>query len=251
LAAPAPPPATAAAVAAPAADQCFSSAFAGLLFLLNAFVALGIYPDFAEPRRARLAPSPLWLADRIGRCWFGAAYRRDPLCRWIARHARGGRLPGSWAVEREWLAGFDNDAPPRAVERDGRVTLWHEAGFPLADGQKARPRRLRALARRCGCTRRPREPARSARRHRLPRAPGARWIACLAHYLDARIRIAAGDPALGLSSLALAGALSVRELELTARFRLDSHPIGLRMAGLDRDLGWQPAEGRSIGFRFE
>jgi hypothetical protein len=235
----------------PAADERFASAYAGLLFLLNAFVALGLYPDFAEPRGARLEPSPLWLADRIGLFWFGAAYRRDALCRWVAEQGRGGRLPGGWAVEPAWLAGFDRDSPPRIVESGGRATLWHAAGFPLADGHSARPRRLRALARRLGGVRRPLEPVRRARRYRLPGAPDARWIACLAHYLDARIRIAAGDPALGLSSLALAGKLSVRDLDLTASFRLDSHPVGLRTAGLDRDLGWQPAEGRSIGFRFE
>jgi len=42
-----------------------------------------------------------------------------------------------------------------------------------------------------------------------------------------------------------------RDLDLSARFALDRHPIQLRIAGLDRNPGWQPAEGRSFAFVFE
>jgi hypothetical protein len=84
-------------------------------------------------------------------------------------------------------------------------------------------------------------------RARLP-APGPdRWTACLALYLDARLRRFGA----GLSLLELPAHVVVRDLDLHAGFRLDTHPIALRMAGLDRNPGWQPAEGRSIAFGFE
>lgn len=217
----------------------FTSRYAGLLFLLNAFVALGLYPDFTEPGGGRLAPSPLWLADRIGRTRFGGPYRADPLARWISAGAMHGPLPRRWRADEDWLGGFRDRPRPVWSHKGGRATLWHPAGFPLVDApEHARLRSRHRLGRE--------SPARS----RLPGAPDARWIACLRLYLEARIRLATGD-ARGLALLALPGEILVDELDLTAVFRLDAHPIGLRLAGLDRDLGWQPAEGRSIRFRFE
>jgi len=220
-------------------DARFETGFGGLLFLLNAFIALGLYPDFTQPLGARLDPSPLWLADRIGRYWFGARYRRDPLALWIAAHAASGRLPHAWRAEPDWLTGFAT-SPPRRVVRHGRATLWHLAGFPLLDEEEGRaPRRpVPALRQRVSRI----APA------RLPSKPSDRWAACLALYLDARLNRLCGA---GLSMLALPARIATRDLDLSARFALDHYPIQLRIAGLDRDPGWQPAEGRAIAFLFE
>ncbi|MEO9132657.1 MAG: hypothetical protein ABI240_15820, partial [Sphingomonas sp.] len=224
-------------------DARFETGFGGLFFLLNAFIALGLYPDFTQPLGKRLDPSPLWLADRIGRFWFGARYRADPLAGWIAAHAASGDLPRIWRAEAEWLTGFETPAAPRFTVQQGRATLWHPAGFPLRDEDQARarhrPRRLAGF-------RRPRF-ARTAPA-RLPAKPADRWAACLALYLDARLRLLCGS---GLSLLALPARIQTRDLDLSARFALDRHPIQLRIAGLDRNPGWQPAEGRAIAFVFE
>lgn len=224
-------------------DARFETCFGGLFFLINAFNALGLYPDFTQPLGTRLDPSPLWLADRIGRFWFGAKYRRDPLAGWIAGHAAPGELPRIWRAEPEWLTGFETSAAPRSTVRQGRATLWHPAGFPLLDEDQARaplrPRRLAGF-------RRP-HIARIAPA-RLPAKPADRWAACLALYLDARLRLLCGS---GLSLLALLARIQTRDLDLSARFALDRHPIQLRIAGLDRNPGWQPAEGRAIAFVFE
>jgi hypothetical protein len=215
-----------------AADTGFSSGYGGLLFLVNAFVALGLYPDFTRPRGARLQPSPLWLADRIGRYWFGRRYRRDPLAAWIAANGAPGRLPDAWRVPSAWLAGFGRGRPARSAG-PRRATLWHPAGFPLADARLLRSRAAAAL--------------RSAPR-RLPAAQADRWAACLALYLDARLRRFAPG---GLSLLALPARIESCELDLRATFALTGYPVALRLAGLDRDPGWQPAEGRAIAFAFE
>lgn len=224
-------------------DARFETGFGGLFFLVNAFIALGLYPDFTQPLGTRLDPSPLWLADRIGRFWFGARYRADPLAGWIAAYAASGELPRIWRAEPEWLTGFETPAAPRLAIQQGRATLWHPAGFPLRDEEQARaPHRPRRLA----GFRRPRI-ARTAPA-RLPAKPADRWAACLALYLDARLRLLCGS---GLSLLALPARIQTRDLDLSARFALDRHPVQLRIAGLDRNPGWQPAEGRAIAFVFE
>ena len=223
-------------------DAQFTTGFGGLLFLINAFVALGLYPDFTAPLGARLNPSPLWLAGRIGRHWFGASWRHDPLAAWLAEHAAPGRLPGAWRAEPDWLTDFATIAAPRSTHRRGRITLWHPAGFPLVDERE----RFRS----------PRSPTgfrharngRASLRHRLPSDRTDRWAACLAYYLDARLRLLCGA---GLSLLVQPAHVKIRDLDLTATFALDRHPIGLRIAGLDRNPGWSPAEGRTIAFVFE
>lgn len=226
-----------------APDASFDTGFGGLLFLLNAFVALDLYPDFTAPRRARLEPSPLWLADRIGRYWFGARYRRDPLAAWIAGHAAPGSLPDAWRAEPGWLIGFGSPVAPRLAHRHGRETMWHAAGFPLVDAKRPlvqrRPRVVSGF----------RHPVvqRLPAARRLPRNPTDRWAACLALYLDARLRLLCGG---GLSLLARPARIQVCDLDLKAVFALDHHPIELRIAGLDRNPGWSPAEGRAFAFVF-
>lgn len=229
--------------AAPNISNSFSSEFAGLLFLLNAFVALELYPDFAGSASPRLAAPPLYLIDRIGLAWFAAAYRRDPLHRWINENSFGGPLPRDWRVEPGWC---DSWPRARAVlhQRDGRLTLWHAAGFPLADTASHRACAIASRQKAPGLARR------GTRLRRLPIAREHRWALCLALFLDARIRAATGCREMGLASLALPGEVSVDGLDLTARFPLDRHPVPLRLAGLDRDPCWQPAEGRSFRFHF-
>jgi len=218
-----------------APDAHFTTDFGGLLFLLNAFVALDLYPDFTQPKGRRLQPSPLWLVDRVGRCRFGAAYRRDPLSNWIVAHAERGRLPRSWHVSEPWLNGFGSDIPLRLTRNHGRATLWHPAGFPVFDGTERDLLKGRRRARLVS-----NDPA------HLPRT--GRWPACLALYLEARLQKLTGA---GLALLAQPASVDIRDLDIRATFRLDRHPVELRLAGLDRNPGWQPAEGRSIAFTFE
>jgi hypothetical protein len=45
--------------------------------------------------------------------------------------------------------------------------------------------------------------------------------------------------------------VEARALRLDVHFSLATHPIELRMAGLDRDPGWVPACGRSIYFHYD
>ncbi len=81
----------------------------------------------------------------------------------------------------------------------------------------------------------------------------AAWVAERADELAVRAADALGEPAAAvLPWLACrAGRVSLSDAELVARFDLASHPLAIRLAGLDRDLGWLPAGGRIVRFQFD
>lgn len=221
-------------------QMSFDTAFGGLVFLINAFLAMGLYPDFTRPLDPALPLPPLALADRLGLHWFGARYRRDPLHRWIAQGGPQVPLPRRWRVEAEWLAPFPGDR----AWHDGS-TLWHSAGFALAN-RSATPA-ARRLARVLGVRLGSSEAGRSAARARHD----PDWLTCLALFLAARLRRAAPDDVLTPAAFAIPGRVVTEEARLDVHFALAGLPIALRLAGLDRDPGWLPSEGRDVRFHFE
>jgi hypothetical protein len=216
-------------------DAAFQTQFGGLVFLLNAFLAMDFYPDFTRPLEKGLAIGPFALVDALGRHWFGRAYGADPMHRWLRGRDVAGWLPRHWRVPREWLLPFEG----RTAWHRGR-TLWHAAGFPLANGVGTVA--AKQIARALGL--------------RLTAAPAAgplrnpRWLECLALFLVARLARASADGSLGWKDLALPAHCTVIGDKQVLHFQLDRLPLAIRFAGLDRDIGWLPAEGRDIRFSF-
>lgn len=200
--------------------------FGGLLFLLNAFVALGLFGDATRPADGLKGLSPFELLVLLGDRWFGAEFRDDPLRATLIRLSglRPHDRPGCdfdaplWSVPDDWLRPWPAAAP---VSR-GKVR-WHPAGFSL-DAGPATPRTRAALRR--------------------------RWIERLARYLDARLQQALGDDTAVALTCHIPAQLMCDGDRIEARFVLDRHPVALRLAGLDRDPGWMPMAGHSIGFVF-
>ena len=212
-----------------ARDLRFETAFAGVLFLLNCFTALELYPDFARPLGERLAPSSNWLLVRVARAVLGLAFARDPLFRWLAETALPGPLPARWQVPRDWE---DTFAPPRRFRARDLAVDWDRRGFfaelaPLPPRQAARQALPRSLTR------------------LLPQAD-ALWLGGFVQYLRYRLNQAEVAP----DDLRLPGSVTLRDGELVARIALAHLPLAVRLAGLDRDPGWLPAEGRAIRFEF-
>ncbi|WP_285711054.1 hypothetical protein [Erythrobacter oryzae] len=208
--------------------------FGGLLFLLNAFTVLGLYPDFTRPLDPRIAPSPCWLLERIGMAWFGRRFARDPLRAWLAQRAVGGDLPGSWQTDPTW------DGPalrPLRFRYGGYACAWDRRGFIASIAPlRMRDRQLR------------RPPVRAVRALRALPLETQAWLTGLLSYLDWRL---AGS-AVRRRDLCLAGTLVSSEDadEVTLRISLAQLPIALRLSGLDRDPGWIPAEGCNVRFEF-
>lgn len=132
-----------------------------------------------------------------------------------------GQTPAQW-IDREWkrcsagwgLSGLRlRHAPPRSSREDGQAF----AGLP---------------------------------------APLARWLGWVTGYVRARLALALG-PGFGSPRTEMARRLLLApaRLRLTAanvevHLSLDSLPVEIRLAGLDRDPGWVPAAGRFIRFLF-
>jgi len=241
------------------------SDYGGLLYLLNAALALKLYGDFSMPRARGLALSPWnWLA-LIGEAWFGAEFRRDPLWRLLAdlagrkpqqAPAYGFVAPLDWAIDEAWLQPWDAADTVAYHAGTRRLRLWHPQGFVLAD----LPRRTASTpavqaadwcAERAGLktarlVRMPRLPAPS------PRQRNRRWLQYLLSYLEARLAraLAAGDSDIPTLVCRHRAQLHCNLVDVEVRLSLDALPLCLRLAGLDRDPGWIPAAGRSVRFRF-
>lgn len=209
------------------------SAFAGLLFLLNIFLVLGLYSNLTDPARQLRGLSPFELLLLLGRRWFGRAFVGDPLERLLrsfaglAPNERLGRNFDApvWSVPSGWLDPWPR-CRTRKIARAYGVSRWHPAGFPLADRWST---------------------------DRSPAWLRRRWVACLARYVEARLACALGtsDPGAALATLARRhGTITAEGDRIDIGFALDNHPLALRLAGLDRDPGWIPAAGRSFRFHF-
>jgi hypothetical protein len=202
-----------------------SSQFAGITFLLNAFVALGLWGDFTRPRDLVPGLSPFELLLLLGRHWYGSRFVTDPLHDLLRDLAglRPGEPPGRhfaaprWTVRDDWLvwqaAGSHSRRRPCA-------------GFPLGDDRYG------------------------------DRTPGSRrryWVSALAGYLTARLAAAIGsdDRAAACDLVCCRSGQIVLEPDaLRVRFPLADHPLEIRIAGLDRDPGRLAGVDRSISFEF-
>lgn len=226
-------PAPISAASMPGISASVPNAYAGLFFLLNVFLALGLYGDFTEPVRRVRGLSPFELLLLLARRWIGADFAHDPLDAMLRdlaglgpreRAGRNFEAP-AWQAPPDWLAPWPAAVPRKVRSREG-VSHWHAAGFPIAD--QWRDERPAAWLRR-------------------------RWVANLARYIEARLARALGsvDAAGAVDTLLRRpGTVRIDNGQIEIAFALDTHPLAIRLAGLDRDLGWIPAAGHMVGFRF-
>lgn len=216
-----------------AVQPAIASKYAGLFFLLNMFLSLGLYGDFTDPARRLRGLSPFELLVMLGRHWRGDDFAKDPIepaLRSLAGLGPSERLGRDfevpvWEVPPDWLIAWEPGST-RVVEGRFGTSRWHHGGFPVADHWHAA---------------------------RSPAWLRRRWVACLARYVAARLARALGmeDTGQAVAALiALPGEIRVDPQHVEVSFALDAHPLAIRLAGLDRDPGWIPAAGRSIGFRF-
>jgi hypothetical protein len=79
-----------------------------------------------------------------------------------------------------------------------------------------------------------------------PDDPLARWIEAVTNHLRLRL----GDD-LAHTLVAQHGRITTTPAHIDAWFNLVKHPLGIRLAGLDRNPGWVPAAGRHVTFHFD
>jgi hypothetical protein len=262
---------------ASAPSAAVASRLAGLFYLLNVAIYLGIYGDFAMPRRPGIALDPWDFVALVGGRLLADAHRDDPVWRVLAELARddrpgaGFRAPRMWRVPPEWLEPFEAGPrrPWRCLTVAGRACVLHPSGFTVIDipvwGDVAsqvaremarygaplvatgRPERYGAPA-----VTRDDPPSRQAgARHR----PGLhRWTGWIAEYVRARLRIALrarSGPAAVAVVLKRPGTIRASAGRVDVTFPLADLPVALRRAGIDRSPGWVPAAGRHLEFHFD
>ncbi|MCY1022077.1 hypothetical protein [Pyxidicoccus sp. MSG2] len=203
---------------------------------------------------------------------------------------QGFEPPDAWRVPEEWLHAFRTEETQVWTwsAQDGRLRVLHPAGFLVVDVprmdddveaqvqrevepylQRAPDPRSRRMA---ATSMREHAPGGEANTAAEPRftlahgevpppggadaAPLERWLAWLVPYCRARL-----VRALGLTSndaLELEGTLfshdarlHVSESHVDVVLALSQLPLAVRIAGLDRDIGWLPSAGRHLTFHFE
>jgi hypothetical protein len=81
----------------------------------------------------------------------------------------------------------------------------------------------------------------------------ARWVPRLVRRINARVARGLGEPAgtnVASRLLAHRARVYVTAAHVDVMFDLESLPIAIRLAGLDRDPGWIPASGRIVAFHY-
>jgi hypothetical protein len=239
------------------------TAFGGLFYLLNLAAHLGFYADYASPGQRELELSIWDFVALVGAELMGGM-PSDPIWGLLAQLANRDEQtpPGSsfmppnhWQIDPHWL-----DAFPDAVSLpwtwsvgEGRLRIKHPFGFLVADAPLDGDPALRAAALRTayGVDIALQEADGSLSPDETPLR---RWLNWLMPYIRARLLRAFGmgdqdDPAVML--IPHTARVFITPAHIDVMLDLNTLPIEIRLAGLDRNPGWIPAAGRVITFHFE
>ncbi|GAA5176676.1 hypothetical protein GCM10025771_11950 [Niveibacterium umoris] len=242
------------------AGQALVSDCGGVFHLLNLALALDLYPDFSRPAERGLALHPWDFLALLATAMLGEAFAADPLADWLADAAGRPRdcVPGLWAgapppdwrLPPGWLVPWAAQrASWRSAQTKRRHALWHPAGFCVAD----LPRDSALRGEDWPGWRAPRHTP--LRGRRLPRAITSwpEWIARLVPFVRARLGAATGFPPDTAAEQVLCRPARIRRIGETVEVHMSlaALPIEVRLAGLDRDLGWLPAAGCALRYRFD
>ncbi len=187
----------------------------GIFYLLNLFLYLGLYGDFTQPLTRGIALDPWECVGLVARRLLGRETRNDPLWRLLERLA----APSAFRPP------FPVVAVPRTDE-------------PARDQLARELHRLRLAP-----------TLRRSSLRREPQRPLARWVARLAAYAEARLRVATELPL--DTVLRRRARVFVTSSHVDVVLSLAELPLEVRFAGLDRTPGWIPATGRFVAFHFE
>ena len=232
----------------------------GLFYLVNLALYLRLYGDSDDDN----LPLPLWdFIALVGRALLGdAASADDPVWSLLAELAgraadeppgAGFVPPADWRLPPAWLAPFDA-APARYGTSDSRLVIAHAEGFLLVDVEAHGDRDEQLASELAPYGELPCAPSTDDAPLAPPAGPALEsWLARLVPYVRARLRgvLAVDDEELPTLLLTHRARVHVTDTHLDIALSLETLPVELRFAGLDRDPGWVAAAGRFIAFHFE
>lgn len=232
----------------------------GVFFLVQVAIRLGLYGDMFTPREPGIdLPLCDFLALLARELLGDACAPEDPLWRLLqqtsgrrADEPWGGEFlpPSAWVIPPSWLGAFAHEGPYEVQLRVGRVIVMHEAGFCALDAPATSSAPDVQLTAALGIATARVRPAQRA--VMLPEDGLPRWVAWVASYVRARLALALGVERDAVADLVLRrrARVTVTALRVDVSMPLAQHPIELRRAGLDRDVGFVPALSRTISFHF-
>ena len=234
-----------------AAPTRLVSACGGVLYLLNVATQMRLSPDFIQPfpPQSGLGLSPWTLLALIGERWLGVTFTADPLADLLAdlsdqqADLRAFTPPAEWRFPAHWLRAFPEEAVCLWTWTDHRLLLRHPAGFWLYDAECSDPAAVLDTFSHLHC--RP-----GSEPETTPSDPFERWLTRLSAAWTARLERALG-PGGALLLCRQSARIERRAEGLVATFDLASHPLDVRLAGLDRDPGWIATAGLNVSFRYE
>lgn len=240
----------------------------GLFYLVNLMLALDLPASFEEDWSLDSRAGPWAVLEALGRGLLGEewpAHAGDPV--WAALALLDGRPEGSLAGEglpgcerfrlpAAWLTTQGLGGPWRWNLAEGHLRIWSEQGYTLADLPAESDPATQATTLLAGCGS-PDQPLRSHEEPPRAVAPGLsrvspsleRWASLALPAVQLLAARALGE-SLAPALLMVPGRLYVTSSHLDILMPLDRISLPVRMAGLDRNPGWQPAWGRVISFHF-
>lgn len=248
----------------------FSTRLGGLFYLVNLGLFLELYGDFSMPMHPNNLPLSLWdFVTLVGRRLCVDPRPSDPVWKVLAMLAgrKPGDLPGqgftppdAWRIPPTWLRTFRaaRDTHWTWSVLEGRLRVRHAAGFLVldvpCDGRDAEALVDSELAPYSSGS--PFTLSRGDETGPLDTGPLERWLGWLVPFCRARLCRALGvsqDEASALDATLLThdARLHVTEGHVDVVLFLAQLPLAVRIAGLDRDIGWLPSEGRHLTFHFE
>lgn len=209
--------------------QGISTRLGGMLYLVNLMLALDLPTCFEDGWRLRSGVGAWGLLEALGRELLGsslAQFEQDPL--WALLASLDGRRPGSLPGARL------PRSRPRRMPPFHLPSAWLK-GLPQVEPTPLSHSRRSAL-----------------RRTYPPLLAG--WLVRALPWIQRRLALALGagdtaDPGPEFLTLSARIFASGAHLDLTAS--VEDIDLTARLAGLDRDPGWQPDFGRAIYFHFE
>jgi hypothetical protein len=249
----------------------------GLFYLVNLGLSLELYGDFSQPAFPNL-PLSLWdFVTLVGRRLLVEPLPADPVWKVLALLSgrKAGEAPGhafeppdSWRIPESWLRAFRTkqvQAWTWSIEAR-RLRVRHPAGFLMLDVpcEEGGPGEAEAAE---AWLQRETAPYVAGQAFTLSagdvQAPAAseappleRWLGWLIPYVRARLARALGTApedtaALERTLLAHEARVHVTTTHVDVVLALAQLPLEVRVAGLDRDIGWLPSAGRHLTFHFE
>jgi hypothetical protein len=235
--------------------------YGGLFYLLNLAVHLGFYADYTAPLQQELELS-IWDFVTLVGCELLGEMPHDPVWGLLARLAGRDDLtpagnsftpPDIWLIDTSWLKAFPN------VERssdlwlcevyEGRMRIMHSFGFLVAD-VFVQGDAIEQAAAICALY----DAEYMMQLIDLPPSsddPLRRWLDWLMPYIRARLQKALSVDDVAALLIPHAARVFVTPAHVDVKLDLNTLPIEIRLAGLDRNPNWLAAAGRTVTFHFE